>query len=101
MAFRKGFYKGWITDKALLELRKDIVLNSIHISDYENRFGIDPEEVCNFFNGYVEYLEELAEEDNFDFEGDNWEVFIYLYDTDDNLRAWYGCYDDNPFTTFV
>ena len=101
MAFRKGFYKGWITDKALLELRSDIVLNSLFISDYENRFGIEPEEVCNFFNGYIEYLEELAEEDNFDFEGDNWEVFIVTYDTDTNLRGWYGCHDENPFTTFV
>lgn len=98
MAFRKGFYKGWLTDKALLELRSDIVLNSIYISDYKNRFGIEPEEVCTFFTGYIEYLEELADEDNFD---EGWDVFLVTYDNDTNLRGWYNCHNENPFTTFV
>ena len=101
MAFRKGFYRGWLTDKGLLELRSDIVLNSLYISDYSNRFGIEPEEVYTFFDGYISYLEELAEEDNFDFDTEGWETFIVAYDTDTNLRGWYGCFAENPFTQFV
>lgn len=101
MAFRKGFHRGWLTEKALIELRKDIVLNSIYVSDYKNRFKIEPEEVCSFFNGYIEYLEEIAEEDNFDFDNEGWSAFIDKYDTDKNLLGWYGCHDENPFTIFV
>lgn len=100
MAFRKGFYRGWLTEKALLELRSDISLNSLYVSDYKNRFNIKPLEVCNFFNGYIEFLEELAEEDNFDFDKEGYDVFLVNYDSDTNLKRWYGCYDENPFTTF-
>ena len=100
MAFRKGFYRGWLTDKALIELRKDIRLGSLYISDYNNRFGIDPNQVSDFFDGYIEYLEEMAEEDGFDFGGEYYE-FIEKYDNDTNLVGWYGCFADNPFTKFV
>ena len=103
MAFKKGFYKGWLTEKALLELRKDISLNSLYVSDYENRFNIDPHQVCDFFNGYMEYLEEIAEEDDFDFDTEGFGNFFDKYDTEDNLKNWYGCFDfdNNPFTKFV
>lgn len=97
--FRKGFFKGWLTDKALVELRKDISLDSIYLSDYKNRFGIDREQVCNFFEGYGDYLLELMNEDGKD--GDNnYYNLRSEYDNEKNLIAWYGCYDFNPFTKF-
>lgn len=117
--FRKGFYKGWLTDKALLELRKEISLNSIYVSDYENKFNISPKQVCDFFDGFNSYLEELISDDgavppypketgdsNVDWlakrDWKNTYNEIYReYDNDTNLLAWYGCFADNPFTEFV
>lgn len=119
--FRKGFYKGWLTDKALLELRKDITLHSLYLSDYENRFNIDPNQVCEFFCGYSEYLESSIEEDgvippfpketgnsNVDWDAkkiwsNKYDKILREYDNDTNLLAWYRCFesDNNPFTKFV
>lgn len=42
------------------ELRKQIVLNSLYLSDYENSYGIDPHEVQDYFDGFVDYLCEIA-----------------------------------------
>ena len=98
--FRKGFYRGWLTDKALVQLRKEICLDSIYISDYTNSFGIDPKQVCDFFDGYGDYLIELMNEDRKD--GDNnYFALRAEYDTEKNLLGWYGCFDWNPFTEFV
>lgn len=47
----------------LWDLRKDIILNSIYIADYENSLDIDPDDVYNFFNGWLEYIDGLIEED--------------------------------------
>lgn len=49
----------------LWRLRQDICLNSCYIVDYENRYGIDPNKVKDFMNGYLEYLEDLAYGDGF------------------------------------
>ena len=44
-------------------LTKDIVWNSLFISDYENRYGINANVVSDFADGYIEWLcEELEEE---------------------------------------
>lgn len=49
----------------LLQLREDIVLNSIFLNDYSNRFGINENECINFFDGYVDYLiEEYGDLEN-------------------------------------
>lgn len=46
----------------LITLRKQIVLNSLYYSDYENDFDIDPHEVCDFFDGYLEECEYIPDE---------------------------------------
>lgn len=44
-------------------LTKDIVWNSLFISDYENRYGIDANIVSDFADGYLDWLcEEFQEE---------------------------------------
>ena len=44
-------------------LTKDIVWNSLFISDYENRYGIDANIVSDFADGYLDWLcEEFKEE---------------------------------------
>lgn len=37
-------------------LTKDIVWNSLFISDYENRYDIDANVVSDFADGYIEWL---------------------------------------------
>lgn len=76
-----------LTDEELIELRKEIVLNSIFIYDFENHFGIDPYEVHDFFEGYADYLFERASEEGFD-DIENAFNVIEAYDDDDNLIGW-------------
>ncbi len=44
-------------------LTKDIVWNSIFYGDYENRYGIDTHVVCDFADGYLNWLCEEFEEE--------------------------------------
>ena len=88
-----------LTKQDLTKLRKEIVLNSLYVHDYQNSFGFADESVCSFFDGYVSYLEELAEEDNF-----VCNTFFELankYDTEDNLWSWYNCFDDFSWVDYV
>ena len=84
-----------LTKNQLWELREEIVLNSLFISDYKNTFGFTPESVCEFFFGYVDYIDEIAQEQTDD-ENELFELSIEL-DNPDNLYAWYRCFDSDPF----
>ena len=69
-----------LTIDDILKLRKEITLNSVETRDYTNTLGVDPNWVANFFDGYLDYLVEIAEEEN---------VVDFLdLDNDDNLKAW-------------
>lgn len=46
----------------LWALRKEIVLNSLFVSDYRNSFGISPKSACDFFDGYCHFLWDIAEQ---------------------------------------
>lgn len=72
----------------LWRLRQDIVLNSLFLNDYENRYGISAKQVCDFMDGYLEELYYIANEDGFDSE-DVFDV-IEKYDSKDNLYN-YAC----------
>ena len=86
--------KDEMTDKQLWELRQEIVLNSLYYSDYRNSFGFDTHSVCDFFDGYMEYLGELAEE----VFGDGYTLDqLFGFDGVYNLSAWYGCFEQSPF----
>lgn len=84
---RKAFEE--LTSAELLQLRKEIILNSILIYDYTNSFGFNSWDICSFFDGYVSYLNELAREDGY--EGID---YLTKYDTEENLYSWFLCYDD-------
>ena len=90
---------GWLKDEIIIDLRKQIYLNSLFFSDYENSYGIDSHQVCNFFDGFIDYISELMDEDGMSDE----DFFNNLdkYDTTNNLLKWYGCFDENPFTLEV
>ena len=75
----------------LWDLRNQILLNGLYFYNYENNYGIDPHSVSGFFDGYYDYIWELAEENE-----DIVDEYIVLdnYDNIDNLWSWYNCYDD-------
>lgn len=87
-----------LTKEELWDLRNEIVLNSLYTSDYENTHHILPRDVQDFFDGYVEYLYELAEEN-----GENPDIqdLCMKYDNPDNLEDWYNCFEDNPLLNYV
>ena len=83
-----------IDEKTLWELRMEISLGSLYYSDYENSFGFTTHSVCDFFDSYFDYLDELAEEKfgiNYTFEE------ALSFDNIDNLYNWFGCYTTFPF----
>ena len=63
-----------MTARELWALREEVILGSIYVSDYRN-----------FMEGYIDYLEELADE-----QGGQW----FAYDCEENLWSWFNCYDD-------
>lgn len=89
-----------MTKTNLWNLRTEIVLGSLYTSDYENTFHILPIIVQSFFDGYIEYLWELAEENNKKADID-FENLIEIYDNADNLEGWYYCFDEDPLLTYV
>ena len=97
MIMKKKFEN--LTSAELSKLRKEIVLNSLYVSDYKNSFGFDANDICSFFDGYVSYLEEIAEEDGFT----EWENIFKMfeeYDTEENLYCWFLCFDDLSWVGF-
>ena len=72
-----------ITEKTLINLRKQIILNSLYLNDYKNDIGIDARAAQEFFDGYLEYLAELMDDDGIS----DAAYFEHLseYDTDENL----------------
>lgn len=68
----------------LWHLREQIVLNSIFFSDFRNDFEFEPESISDFFDGYLDYLFELASADG-----------IYEPEVEDVVETY-----DNPDTLF-
>ena len=89
-----------MTKTNLWNLRTEITLGSLYTSDYENSFQILPRIVQDFFDGYIEYLWELAEENNKKADID-FEDLVEIYDNADNLESWYYCFDEDPLPTYV
>ena len=54
----------WDLDREqLMQLRSEICVGSCYVSDYANSFEIDPNEVCNYSEGYLSFIEEVGYED--------------------------------------
>ena len=87
----KSFDK--LTREDLQKLRNEIVLNSCYFYDYTNSFGFDEHDICEFFDGYYDYLWELAGEK---YNTDEITLFQIIgeFDNIDNLVSWFNCYDD-------
>lgn len=48
-----------MTKQMLWNLRQEITLNSLYVADYRNSLAIDERAVCDFFDGYLEFLGEI------------------------------------------
>ena len=84
-----------LTQNELWELRKQVVLNSYFINDFENTFGFDSTSMFIFFDGYYEYIWELAEEFYANSDVDvTHEIVMENFDNKNNLLSWFNCYDD-------
>lgn len=88
------------TQQDLWNLREEIVLNSLYLSDYGNTFDLDVRCVSDFFDGYVEYLAEMIEERDGIPNRDISMEDILEEDNPDNLLAWYECSDDYSWMVY-
>jgi hypothetical protein len=74
-----------LTKHDLWTLRQQIVLGSLYTADYRNDLGYDEHKVCDFFDGYVSFLQDLADE-----YGSPWAAL----DSPEHLQEWFLCFDD-------
>ena len=74
----------------LWRLRQDIILNSLYLNDYENRYDIDLREVNTFFDSYLNYLEDLMEEEIVGFKDEQFFDYLGQYDNRKNLIDWHN-----------
>ena len=82
----------------LAKLRSEIVLNSIFYTDYNNSFGINIHDAAAFFDGYYDFIWEMAyEKAEEEGEGTSHLTHEYVmenFDNTDTLEEWYYCHDD-------
>lgn len=76
--------KKYLDDSDLWDLRKEIRLGSMFISDYRNSYGIPPEEVCRFFDGYLDWLDSYGEDT-----ADEKSLCEYWESFDENILGYY------------
>ena len=93
------------TREDLQKLRKEIVLNSLFLVDYRNSFGISRESVAAFFDGYYDFIWELAYE-KAEEEGKGTSHLTHNYvienfDNTDTLEEWYYCHDDFDWVKYA
>jgi hypothetical protein len=62
------------------------------VCDYENSYGFDAKAVASFFDGYYDFMWELATEEH----GNNvtHRFVMDTYDNENTLWEWFNCYDD-------
>lgn len=82
-----------LTTKELISLREDIILGSLYYSDYKNTLNLKVQDVFDFFDAYLNYLEELMGEDTKDYSDEQFWEFLDKYDTDANLINFYHTYE--------
>lgn len=75
----------------LWALRKQVTVNSIYVSDYQNNLGISAKSASIFFDGWLDFCQELMEEDGKDKPGDNFFDYFDEYDNADTLEQWFLC----------
>lgn len=85
---------GELTSAELWQLRNEIMLNSLFVADYTNSFGFNARDVSDFFDGYVEYIYEMMNEDKAT------DDQFREYDNEYNLYNWFLCSDNFDWVRF-
>lgn len=87
-----------MSEETLWKLRQEIKLGSLFVSDYRNSFGIAPIKASDFFDGFLEFVEEEMRKDHPGFDDkDFWEL-LPDYDQPEYLLDWYYCFDEDPLS---
>lgn len=81
--------KPW-TQEELWNLRQQIPLCSLFVKDYINTFHVDPECVCNFFDGYADYLETKMKEREDSYKDEPFHELFLKYDTPEALYDYWS-----------
>ena len=76
----------------MISLREDIVLGSLFLSDYTNTLNVKVSDAFDFFDTFLNYLEELMEEEIDGFSDEQFWDYLPLYDTDENLLDFFHSY---------
>ena len=69
-----------MTCETLWNLRMEISLCSMYYADFRNSCGIDEHAVCDFFDGYANYLQELMNGDEAGRGNNHFFDFLEQYD---------------------
>lgn len=85
-----------MSEENLWKLRQEIKLGSLFIVDYRNSFDIDPHKVCDFFDGFLEFVGEEMREDHPGFNDAAFWELLPNYDTPGYLLDWYSCFEEDP-----
>ena len=93
-----------MTKQELQQLRNEITLNSLYTSDYNNSFNIDPRQVQDFFDGYLEDCETIPN-DNGDMlcdmdlsYDDYYDTLFTIANNIDNLYDYYISFEEDPLS---
>ena len=85
-----------MSEENLWKLRQEIKLGSLFIADYRNSFGVDPHKVCDFFDGFLEFVEEEMQVDYSSYDDAAFWELLPDYDTPEYLLDWYSCFEEDP-----
>lgn len=95
-----------MTRQELQQLRNEITLNSLFTDDYNNSFNIDPRQVQDFFDSYLEDCEYIPN-DNGDLlcdlvgtisNNDYYNTLFAIANNMDYLWEFYCSYDEDPLS---
>ena len=93
-----------MTKQELQQLRNEITLNSLYTSDYDNSFNIDPRQVQDFFDSYLENCEYIPN-DNGDMlcdmdlsYNDYYDTLFTIANNIDYLWEFYCTFDEDPLS---
>ncbi len=84
------------TKERLWNLRQEIKLGSLFIADYRNSFGVAPHKVCDFFDGFLEFVGEVMQVDYSSYDDAAFWELLPDYDTPEYLLDWYSCFEEDP-----
>ena len=94
-----------MTKQELQKLRQEITLNSLFTDDYENSFNIDPRQVQDFFDSYLEDCETIPVNDNGDLlcdmnlsHNDYYNTLFTIANNMDYLWEFYCSYEEDPLS---